>query len=429
MKIAVLGLWHLGSVTAACLAAVGHTVTAFDHDQSTIDRITAGDMPVAEPGLAELVAAGQQSGRLRFSADRASAVGSADIVWIAFDTPVDDDDIADVDGVLRNVEATFAELPDNVVVISSSQLPVGSVRKLEESWSLAAGARTASFACVPENLRLGKAIEAFNHPDRVVVGVRDAWARQRIEEAWAPITTRLEWMSVESAEMTKHAVNAFLATSVTFINELASLCERVGADAQEVERGLKTEMRIGARAYVSPGGAYAGGTLARDVTFLRTLGAELASPTPLMDGVALSNDAHKRWIQRRLEMTLPAFHGAKIAIWGLTYKPGTDTLRRSSAVELCHWLSNRGVHVHVHDPAVRELPTDLVVTRHTDPLDAASGADILVIATAWPEYRRINVDELATRAPGLVVLDANRFLGPLLGADPRFRVVGVGQPQ
>ena len=173
------------------------------------------------------------------------------------------------------------------------RLPIGTVGKLERAWNDTASGRTVSFACSPENLRLGKAIEVFTKPDRVVVGVRDEHARASVAALLAPITDRIEWMSVESAEMTKHAVNSFLATSVTFINELAALCERTGADAKEVERGLKTERRIGPQAYLSPGGAFAGGTLARDVAFLRTLGTSVGRPTPLMDGVVASNAAHR----------------------------------------------------------------------------------------------------------------------------------------
>jgi UDPglucose 6-dehydrogenase len=428
MNVAVLGLWHLGSVTAACLASAGHQVTGFDPDPAIVAALAAGRPPIAEPGLPALVSQGLTSGALRFTSDRAAAVGQADLVWITFDTPVDQDDVADVRYVIAQVEAAFPDLADGAVVISSSQLPVGSVRALENAWTPAALGRTVSFACSPENLRLGKAIDVFMHPDRVIVGVRNDRGRQRITEALTPITDRIEWMTVESAEMTKHAINAFLATSVTFINELATLCEGAGADAREVERGLRTERRIGPQAYLSPGGAFAGGTLARDVSFLRTLGSDLRRPTPLMDGVLASNTAHRQWAQRRLESAFGSVKGTRIAVWGLTYKPGTDTLRRSSAIDICEWLAGEGADVHVHDPEAEPLPTRLRVTRHQDPIDAATGARALIIATAWPLYRDVDIDRLAVAAPDLMVLDANRFLGATLGADGRFQLVTVGQP-
>jgi UDPglucose 6-dehydrogenase len=428
MNVGVLGLWHLGSVTAACLASAGHNVTGFDPSATVVAALTAGQPPIAEPGLAELITRGVQAGRLSFTSDLASAVAGADLVWVTFDTPVDQDDKADVELVMRQIEAAFPYLRDGTVVLCSSQLPVGTTRRLEGVWTPAAGGRNVFFACSPENLRLGKAIDVFMHPDRVVVGVRQEAARTAIAMLLAPITDHIEWMSPESAEMTKHAVNAFLATSVTFINELATLCEGSGADAKDVERGLRTERRIGPQAYLSPGGAFAGGTLARDVGFLRTLGGALHQPTPLMDGVVASNAAHSLWAQRRLRAMIPSLSGTRIAVWGLTYKPGTDTLRRSSAVDLCHWLVGEGADVHVHDPEAEALPATLAVTRHDDPIAAADGARALVVATTWPCYRDINRDQLAAAAPRLLILDSNRFLGAALGSDSRFRLVSVGQP-
>jgi UDPglucose 6-dehydrogenase len=428
VKVGVIGLWHLGSVTAACLAAAGHSVVGYDPDATTVASLSNGNPPVWEPGLSELVVHNVASGALRFTSDLPDAIRGAEIVWIAVDTPVDEDDVADVASVCRQVEATFPFLLDGAVVLSSSQLPVGTIRLLEQSWAKVEAGRTVSFACSPENLRLGRAIDVFMNPDRVIVGVRDESSRSKVTALLAPVTSRIEWMSVESAEMTKHAINAFLATSVAFINELAALCELTGADAREVERGLKTEHRIGPRAYLSPGGAFAGGTLARDVGFLRALGSTTERPTPLMNGVVESNASHRLWAQRRLEADVRSLAGTIVAVWGLTYKPGTDTLRRSASIELCRWLVETGAEVHVHDPAARTLPEDLRVRRHDDPIDAASGARALVVGTMWPQYREIDVDRLARSAPGLLVLDANRFLNGTLGSDPRFRLVAVGQP-
>ena len=430
MRVAVLGLWHLGSVTAACLADAGHSVRAFDPSPETIAGLSAGRPPVAEPGLSDLVARGVQSDALRFTTDLAETAIGAEIVWVTFDTPVDDEDRANVSFVIDHVERAFPYLEDGMTVVSSSQVPVGTTRLLEERWTGQAGGRSVSFAYSPENLRLGKAIETFTRPDRIIVGVRDARARNRIAQLLAPITERIEWMSVESAEMTKHAINAFLATSVTFANELASLCERVGADAKEVERGLRTERRIGALAYVAPGGAFAGGTLARDVAFLRQIGTLTDQPTPLIDGVLASNTAHRFWVRRRFETEFGSARGARVAVWGLTYKPGTDTLRRSASIDLCRWLVSEGADVHVHDPVVTDLPNDLRgITRHPEPISAAAGARALVVGTDWPLYRQIDLERLADAAPGLLVIDANRFLDKTIGNDPRFRLISVGQPK
>lgn len=426
MKVAVLGLWHLGSVTAACLASLGHEVTGVDEDTAVIAGLAAARPPVFEPGLAELVASGMQAGKLRFTARAADIAPDTEVVWVTYDTPVDADDQADIEFVVSRVTALLATLPPRVTVLVSSQLPAGSIRRLEQA-AAPLGARAPGFACSPENLRLGKALDVFLKPDRIVVGVRDEVHRARIDAMLQPLGARIEWMSVESAEMTKHAINAFLATSVVFANELAAICEQLGADAKEVERGLKSESRIGPKAYLSPGGAFAGGTLARDVEFLTTLGAAHGVPTAMLGSIRASNVAHKQWAARRLAALLGPLRGRVVAIWGMTYKPGTSTLRRSMAVELCDLLLAQGATVVAHDPQAEDFPARWQgrVTRVNSPMDALPGADALVLATPWPVYREVDAP-----APGqrdLVVVDADRFLQAWRGA-PGVRHVAVGSP-
>lgn len=412
MIVCVQGLWHLGAVTAACLSAAGHQVIGLDFDAATIAKLREGRAPINEPGLDELLRA--QS--IDFTSD-ASASHNADVLWVAYDTPVDSDDRADVEFVIAQIERVLPHLRDGTVVIVSSQLPVGSVARLE------AMAPRLRFACSPENLRLGKAIEVFTKPDRVIVGIRDATARETIATLLAPITSRIEWMSVESAEMTKHAINAFLALSVTFANELANICERVGADAKEVERGLKTESRIGPKAYLAPGAAFAGGTLARDVAFLTQLGEQHGLALPVLSGVRPSNEFHKLWAQRRLAERLGRLPGSTIAVWGLTYKPGTDTLRRSAAVELCLDLAANGAIVKAWDPVVRTLPDELAKKIHlVSAEDSLRDASALVIATEWPEFKRLELGPLLARMRRKLVLDANRFLNI---PDTEYYSVGV----
>lgn len=430
MNICVQGLWHLGTVTAACLTSAGNRVTGLDFDAATIKGLAGGAPPLFEPGLEELVKRGLTSGQLSFSSRPEEATRDIEILWIAYDTPVDDDDNADIDYVVAQIEKTLPHLPVGVTVLISSQMPVGSVRRLEAITEERFPEKEITFACSPENLRLGKAIEVFLKPDRIVVGVRAARDRERLDRLLRPITERIEWMSVESAEMTKHAINAFLATSVTFSNEIASICEKVGADAKEVERGLKSESRIGPKAYLSPGAAFAGGTLARDIAFLNDIGATNRLVTPLLSSVKPSNDEHKQWIKRKLLALLPDLSRSKVAVWGLTYKPGTDTLRRSLAVELCSWLIGQGVEVCVHDPAARQLPEEwnAKVARSDDPIAMLKCAHALVISTEWPQYKDIASDAVAKAAPGLVVLDANRFLSGF-ATDRRLRYVAVGAPE
>lgn len=429
MKIAVAGLWHLGSVTAACLAAAGHDVTGHDPDPSVVSACAAGKPPVHEPGLEDLFIKQMTAGRLQFSADAGDAVAGADVVWITYDTPVDDDDRADVGHVAASTRTLFPLLESGALVLISSQLPVGTTATLERAFAAESAGRSVEFAYSPENLRLGSAIDAFTNPDRVVAGVRTEAGRKKIAELFAPITDRIEWMSVESAELTKHALNAFLATSVTFINEIAAIAEEVGADAGEVERGLRTEARIGPRAYLSPGAAFAGGTLARDVVFLTELAKKHGLPAGLLPSVKASNDAHRTWAARRVERLLGTARDRTVAVWGLTYKPGTDTLRRSSAIEMCRRLAEGGATVRAHDPKIAALPAGL--GRLIDLVDAASlalaGASALVVATPWPEYRQVTADEVVARMARPLVIDPNRFTADTLGRDARIEFVSVGR--
>jgi UDPglucose 6-dehydrogenase len=250
-----------------------------------------------------------------------------------------------------------------------------------------------------------------------------------VTELFGRLADKIVWMGVESAEMTKHAVNAFLATSVTFINEVARLCEAVGADAGEVERGLKTESRIGPKAYLGPGAAFAGGTLARDVQFLRAIGTQYKKATPFLNGLAESNAQHRSWTIDRLENTLESLRGRRIAVWGLTYKAGTTTLRRSDAVTLCHDLLQRGATVIAHDPTVITPPEELdrAVAVGRDPVETVAEADALVVATGWPVYREVAPDRLFAALKRPMVVDANRFLGATIGADDRFEYFSVGR--
>ena len=429
MNVVVQGLWHLGSVTAACLASIGHHVTGIDPDPSIIARLRAGQAPLYEPGLDELVQHGLRDHTLRFTDDTHAALAGADVLWVAFDTPVDDDDRADTAWVLDRVREIVPLLRNGCLVLVSSQLPVGSAGLLELVVAELRPGADIDVAVSPENLRLGKAIEVFLRPDRIVVGARSDAARTRIETLLAPLHRPIEWMRVESAEMTKHAINAFLATSVVFANEIAVLCERSGADAREVERGLKTEARIGPGAYVGPGASYAGGTLARDIAFLAEAGARHELPMTLFHAVRESNDNHKQWMQDTLRRHVPALAEATITVLGLAYKPGTDTLRRSSAIELVRWLRTQGAAVRVHDPRVDVLPGDLQdgVTVCADALDAASGSDALVIATAWASFRELDAGAVAARMRTPLVVDQARACHAAFEGHGSIRYIVVGK--
>jgi UDPglucose 6-dehydrogenase len=433
MRVVVYGLWHLGCVTAACLADAGSEVVGLDLDGPLVDKLSKGTPPLDEPGLPELIAAGQRANRLSFTTDAAAALHGAGVLWVTFDTPVDENDVADVAFVRNRLEQIKDAVRPGTLVMISSQVPVGFTRALANDWA----GRGVRFGISPENLRLGKAIEVFRTPERVIIGLSDPEKdRDLVTRLFLPFgppgsgqPPRIEWMSLESAEMTKHALNAFLAVSVTFINELARLCEAVGANAKEVERGLKSEGRIGPKAYLGPGAAFAGGTLARDVRFLNDFGKRHDIPTPLFAGIWQSNENHKAWTRQTVSRLLGGAKQPTVAVLGLTYKAGTSTLRRSSSVELCQWMHGQGIKVRAHDPAVKELPEDLrpAIELTDSPADALRGADLAVIATEWPAFKSLKADDFASTMRAARVIDPNWFTVAALGNDNRITYAATGR--
>jgi len=403
MKITVLGLWHLGCVTAACTAR-HFDVTGLDFEPAVIDGLRAGQAPLFEPGLEELIKANTAAGRLRFSTDPTEACREADVLWVTYDTPVNDADESDAEYVLERLRSALPHLPAGALVLISAQLPVGTCAELERQFP------QFHFACSPENLRLGRALDSFEKAERVIVGMRTETKKPELEALFAPFTTRVIFMRTESAEMVKHALNSFLAASITFINEVARICEHVGADAAEVTAGLKSEPRIGPRAYLGAGGPFAGGTLARDVVTLRKLGEKFCEPLAVIPAIKESNDLHRSWVFRRLQSRLGDLRGRRFAILGLTYTPGTDTLRRSAAVELCRQLLDAGAEVRAHDPAVSTMPEDLRAVRLGTLSSVLDGADAAVVCTEWPEFRQAPWAELLALMKQRLVVDPNGFL-------------------
>jgi UDPglucose 6-dehydrogenase len=420
MNVSVLGLWHLGSVTAACTAR-HHRVTGLDFDEAVVTGLRAGRAPLHEPGLDALLAAGLAAGALQFSTDPGAAA-AADVLWICYDTPVDADDRSDVPWVVERIARVLPHLRPGTPVLVSAQLPVGTCAKLARAHP------GLHFACSPENLRLGKAIEAFEKPARIVVGATPP-ARPALETLLAPLGAPLVWMRPESAEMVKHALNSFLALSVAYINEIAVLSETVGADAQEVAAGLKSEPRIGPRAYLGPGGPFAGGTLARDVVSLVQLGETQHIPLALIPAIKASNDRHRAWALRKVQSALPGKSPATVAVLGLAYTPGTSTLRRSAAVELCRQLAGAGIGVRAFDPLIRTPDAEhRDLTLCASAADALEGAHAVVICTEWPEFAAYDWPALLARMARPVVVDANRLVEKAVAAVPGVVYLTVGRP-
>jgi UDPglucose 6-dehydrogenase len=423
MKIVVQGLWHLGSVTAACCAKHFEAV-GLDFDATNVARLNSGKAPLLEPGLDELISAGIGSKKLSFTTDAKAACANAEILWLTYDTPVNDKDESDVKFVLANLRKALVHLPKGALVLISSQLPAGTCAKLEKEFP------QFHFAYSPENLRLGKAIEAFEKAERVVVGIRSDAKKPLFEELFKPFTPQTIFMRTESAEMVKHALNSFLALSITFINEIERLCEHVGADAKEVSAGLKSEARIGPKAYLGPGGPFAGGTLARDVITLTKLAKAEGEKISIIPAIKQSNDLHRGWAFKKLQSRLGKLRGKRIAVLGLTYTTNTDTLRRSAAVELCKQLLKAGASVKAFDPAVKTLPKDLrKISLAKDIVTALENVDAAVVCTEWPQFRQTDWVKIVPQMRGEIFVDANRFLEKELKSITGVEHLSVGRAQ
>jgi UDPglucose 6-dehydrogenase len=423
MRIVVLGLWHLGCVTAAC-AAKFQNVVGLDFDRETVAKLRQGEPPLFEPGLAELISEGLISSRLRFLDDCSEACRGADLLWVCFDTPINTEDRLDLTPVLNGIERCVPYLAAGTLILISSQVPAGTCRSLEQRYP------AFRFAYVPENLRLGKAISIFLAPDRIVLGVRTESDAIQLRQLLGDFSKNLVCVRTESAEMIKHAINTFLALSIAFMNEVSCVCELVGADAKEVETGLKSDSRIGARAYLAPGGPFAGGTLARDVIALTDLAAAGGDPLCLVPSIKASNDQHKLWSIQKLREELGELSGKRIAILGLPYKPGTDTLRRSLAVEVCRQLLDTGAELIAYDPLVRVLPEDLKMIKIlSDVAAAVDRADAVLICTEWPQIREARWQEILDQLPRPVVIDANGFIEDQIADSSKIIYRRVGKPK
>jgi UDPglucose 6-dehydrogenase len=433
MRIAVLGCtFHLGPVFAACLAELGHDVVGHDESGGLTNRafaMSTGRMPVSEPGLSELVVAMVSSGRLRFTDSLTDAVPEADVVIIAWDTPVDDLDRADPEFVIRNTAEAFPFINPNTLVVVSSQLPVGSVARLEQMWRMFGGkpegGAGVTFACVPENLQLGCALESFRKERVRVFGVRSNDDHMKLRNVFCVDKSQSHGMLVESAEILKSARNAHIAAQITLTNEIASLCEKTGASAREVERGLRADKRMGA--CLRPGEAIAGGTLLRDIGYLNELSAIHDTAAYLASAIKKANDHHLAWTRRVLLQAIAPLSGKTVAVWGLAYKACTSTLRRSSSRELCDWLLSQGAMVVVHEPQLDTMP------HGTSEIHLPTGpgreryADAIVVCAPREEYRLIS---LGVFDFGIVVIDPAGWcydnLRDPMDPDCRYYCVGEG---
>ncbi len=421
----IYGLYHLGSVTAASLAKQFDGILGLDFEIGQLDE---GRAPLYEPGLDALISQGLCKNHLAFTTDL-SLVQESDIIWVTFDTPVDEKDQADVSSVEEKIRAIFPWIQDGTIILISSQLPVGTTRAMQAEYHRSYSDKTVFFACSPENLRLGNSLKAFMEQERIVIGTDSNFPKERLENLLSPFAEELLWVSIESAEMTKHALNTFLALCVTYTNELASVCGQVGADAYEVEQALRKEPRVGKKAFIRPGEAFGGGTLARDVNFLMHCGKKYALKTQLIDNIIKSNDHHKLWAVHSLTRELGDLRGKNIGILGLAYKPRTSETRSSIALHLCTELLECGAHVAAFDPQVRTLPESFKHVKICKGIvEVMNGADALVLATEWEEFRHISGLQFSKMNKPLII-DQTGFLNSVLPQHNMIKKINLGRRQ
>lgn len=400
-KIAVVGLWHLGEIYSVCLAELGHEVVGIDANSVVIEHFSQNIPPLAEPKLAELLTANRATGRLTYSSDF-SAVKDRDVVWVTFDTPVNDNDEADVEPVLEAIKKITPDLKNGVLLVISSQIPVGFSASIIAAIKAMRPSLDFEYIYSPENLRLGDAVRGFMEPGRIVAGASSEKAIMIFKNIFAKLNAEIMVMSPASAETTKHALNAWLATSISFTNDVADLCEQYGADVEAVAKALKSDSRIGPKAYLFAGLGFSGGTLGRDLKAMIHAADEKKITLPVIEGAFMKNKSRNAIVKARLQKEMGDVKGKIFAMFGVTYKAGTSTLRRSQPLEIEKELREAGVQVRLYDPWA-EADEVLSITPSSffnDPYVAAQGADVILVMTPWRDFGNLDFKKLRATTAG-----------------------------
>jgi UDPglucose 6-dehydrogenase len=424
-RIAVIGTGYVGLTTGVCLAELGHTVVCADIDTDKVARLSRGELPIVEDGLAPLLASGLASGRLSFVVGAAAAATDCEIAFLCVPTPQGDDGSAD----LSYIEAASAEigpvLPSGAIVVNKSTVPVGSARAVE------AVIERDDIRVVsnPEFLREGSALHDFMHPDRVVVGADDRGAAERVAGLYASLKARTIITDPASAETIKYAANAFLATKLSFVNAIAAICEGVGANVDDVIAGIGSDSRIGS-SFLQPGPGWGGSCFGKDSRALIRIAEGAGYEFDLLSGVITVNEQqHDRMASKVASAVGGSLAGRTVAVWGLTFKAGTDDLRESPSVAVITRLLAAGARVVAHDPAVTThrfgVPDGVVLAE--SPVDACRGADALCVLTEWPEYRAISASDVASALSTPCVVDTRNLLDRSAWVAAGFTYDGVGR--
>ena len=440
MKVTVIGSGYVGLVTAACLADLGNDVFCLDIDAAKVAALRQGVMPIHEPGLGDVVQRNALAGRLRFSTDTADAARHGRVQFIAVGTPQDEDGSADLQYVLAAARELGRHMDGYRVVVDKSTVPVGTAKRVGDAIGEELGRRGVAhrFSVVsnPEFLKEGAAIEDFMRPDRIVVGSDDDEATAVMRQLYAPFErnhSKVMVMDVASAELTKYAANAMLATRISFMNEMALVAEALGADIDAVRRGIGSDKRIGSH-FLYAGCGYGGSCFPKDVRALTRTAAGVDQATTLLDAVDQVNERQKRVVMEKVVKRLGSdLTGRVVAVWGLAFKPGTDDMREAPSQVVIRELARRGATVRAYDPvataeAKRLLGDTARLEFAPSAMAALHGADALVIVTEWKEFRSVDLEAMKTAMRGDVIVDGRNILEPAAARAAGFDYAGIGRP-
>ena len=433
MKICMVGAGYVGLVSAACFAEFGFTVTCIDKNAALIARLKKGEVPIYEPGLDALLARNTEAARLHFSISLAEAVNTAELVFLAVGTPMRrGDGYADLTYIFEAVDAVAPHLSASAVIATKSTVPVGTSREIERRLRELRPDLDISVCSNPEFLREGSAIQDFTHPDRVLIGCHDERCREVMRQLYKPLMLRnapIVFVNPESAELAKYAANAFLAMKVTFINEVADLCEAVGADVQEVATAIGRDGRIGAK-FLHAGPGYGGSCFPKDVTALIRTAREAKSPLSLVEQVEKVNTERKIAMAARIQAAAGGSVAKKtIGVLGVTFKPNTDDMRDAPSLVIVPMLQARGARIRAFDPQgaakAQELLSD--VEWYDNALEVAEGADVLVVLTEWNEFRALDLNGLRKIMRGNLLIDLRNMYTEALAKEAGFVYHGIGR--
>jgi UDPglucose 6-dehydrogenase len=432
VNITVVGSGYVGLVVGSCLAETGNSVVCCDVDQQKIDQLKQNKIPIFEPGLETLVDRNQRAARLTFTSDVAEAIGHAEVVFIAVGTPPDEDGSADLRHVLDVAVQIGKHMKREIVIVTKSTVPVGTAARVAEC--VARAATHAFHMCSnPEFLKEGAAVDDFMKPDRVVLGAESDFARSVMAELYAPFVRTgkpIIFMDIPSAEMTKYAANAMLATRISFMNDIANLCERVGANVDLVRRGIGTDDRIGP-AFLFPGPGYGGSCFPKDVKALATTAREVGHSLRILESVEAVNEDQKHRMYEKLRHALGGdVRGARVAVWGLAFKPNTDDMRDAPALTLVGDLLAAGATVAAHDPAAlheakRRLGDTITLAQNN--YDALDHADALAVVTDWNEYRHPDFQRIKQSLRRPIVVDGRNLYSVSKMAELGFEYYSMGR--